>query len=217
MSIITGTIIELAAKSTATLTEGAIIDGIAKDLEKIIGQAIGQRVCVKDVRNHAVNKRAIVGDIHADRNVVIPFDLALAPEKVVLTMHYPWNIKSGEGFTYFDLEVKGVEQRISAFYHKIIDAKDSKKSKWYKKVKENAVAEVEEAAKNLSKVLKKHKLELAVFGDCELFAIVPKGVTVDYDVDNELVLDSDRFPEITLPVAGYFDTDDHVLVMPDDE
>ena len=216
MSIITGTIIELAAKSTAALTEGAIIDSIAKDLEKIVGQAIGQMVCVKDVRKHAVNERAVIGDIHADRNVVIPFDLTLDPEKVVLTMHYPWDIKSGKGFTYFDLEARGVEQRIATFYHKVIDAKDSKKSQWYKKVTENAVAEVEEAARNLSKVLKKHKLELAVFNDCELFTIVPKGVTVDYDVDDELVLDIDRFPEITLPVAGYFDTEDHVLVMPEE-
>lgn len=216
MSIITGTIIELAAKSTAALTEGAIIDGIAKDLEKVVGQAIGQWVCVKDVRRHAVNERAVIGDIHADRKVVIPFDLTLGPEKVVLTMHYPWDSKSGKGFTYFDLEARGVEGRIAAFYHKVMDAKDSKKAKWYRKVTEDAVAEVEEAARNLTKVLKKHRLELAVFSDCELFTIVPKGVTVEYDVDEELVLDSGRFPEITLPVAGYFDTDDHVLVMPEE-
>lgn len=217
MSLITGTTIELAARSTAKLSKNpGLPKSIAAEVGNIFGKAIGQNVYLFYDKVHlsTLNDRTVLGALRVDRTKVFPFALRLGPGKVELQMWKSLEAPSA-CYTSFDLEHDSEENRLLAFYKETLTDGEKEKSKWYDKVKPGAVAEVQEAAKALAKALRKHRLALTVYGG-NSFSIVPKGLTVECDVPEEFVLDIDRFPDIELPVAGYFDTDDHVLAIPEE-
>ena len=209
MNMIEGTIIELAAESTAGIVNH--VDAIGKDLEKVVSKAL-DGVCVT-VRNTCVDysaTRGVCGLIRVGGGDYVHFALDLNAAGPVLSIY-----RNGDRADRFIMSNHGFAEEIGKWYRRG-EENDKRKAAWYGKVTDGAIDEVVEASERLVKVLKRHNLALVSNRDTSTFRVVPVGVTVDFCVEDEYVLDEGRFPEITIPVAGCFDTDDHVLVMPDE-
>ena len=209
MNMIAGTIIELAAESTADIVNH--VEAIGKDLEKVVTKAL-DGVCVS-VRNTCVDysaTRGVCGLIRVGGGDYVHFDLDLNAAGPVLSIY-----RNGDRADKFIMSNHGFAENIGRWYRRG-EENDKKKAAWYGKVTDGAMDEVVEAAEGLVNVLKRHKLALVGNGDSNTFRVVPVGVTVDFGVADEYVLDEGHFPSVELPVAGCFDTDDQVLVMPDE-
>lgn len=215
MSIITGTIIELAANSTACI--GNYGNAIGKELETALEKALGVSVWVRNVHEKCSSKHTMAGDLRVGRGNKMDFHLTLESGHANLSIWDGPVTDHTEPIVSFDLAAPGADKKIYSFYIKALDKKEADKAKWYKKVTPAALKEVKKAANNLSKVLKKHRLELVSDSDSGDMKVVPKGVTVNWDMDDDVVLDESRFPSIELPIAGCFDCTDSRLVMPDKE
>ena len=210
MNMIEGTIIELAAESTAGIRNH--VEAIGKDLEKVVTKAL-DGVCVS-VRNTCVDyscTRGVWGLIRVGGGDYVRFDLDLKSAGPVLSIY-----RKGDLADRFIMSNHGFAEDIGRWYRRG-EENDKKKAAWYGKVKAEAMDDVAAAAEGLVYVLKKHKLALVCNGDSSTFRVVPVGVTVDFGVADEYVLDEGRFPSVELPVAGNFDTNEHVLVMPDEK
>lgn len=209
MNMIEGTIIELAAESTAGIANH--VDAIGKDLEKVVSKALdGVCVSVKDTYVDYSATRGVWGLIRVGGGDYLHFELDLNAAGPVLAIYRNGDIRTDK----FIMSNQGFAEEIGKWYRKSEDAA-SKKAAWYGKVTDGAADEVADASERLAEVLRSHNLALVSHGDSGTFRVVPVGVTVDFDVADEYVLDAGRFPSVELPVAGCFDTDDHVLVMPD--